>query len=111
MAKTESEWDARFGGALDNSAGGTLYDKYGEDIEVVKAAGVNRVWSVIEGENDNQYLFPGFHIVNLMGYVISEKPITEEELASGEWDIVVWFDGSELNRIDEGDYDGSGPRL
>jgi hypothetical protein len=91
--RTEEEWDARFGGALDNSGGSTFFETFGEDFEAVTAADPLTVWSIVEGdETENQYLLPGFHHVNRIGYVLSEQPITQAELDSGEWNEVLWVD-------------------
>lgn len=97
MTKTEEQWDERFGGALENAGGSNLFETFGDDMDTVNAADPKCVWTVLDGEGDSQYLVPGFHHVNRIGYVIAEKPITEAELASSEWDEVLWFDGSELN--------------
>jgi hypothetical protein len=91
--RTEEEWEARFGGALDNSGGSTFFETFGEDFEAVTAADPLTVWSIVEGdETENQYLLPGFHHVNRIGYVLSEQPITQAELDSGEWNEVLWVD-------------------
>jgi hypothetical protein len=91
--KTEAQWDERFGGAKENSEESNLFETFGEDLEAVMNADPATVWTVIEGdETENQYLLPGFHHVNRIGYVIAEKPITQEELDSGEWNEVLWLD-------------------
>ena len=96
--KNEDQWDERFGDAVENSEGSTFFETYGDDFEAVKAADPATVWTIVEGENDNQYLIPGIHFVNRIGYVIAEKPITQAELDSGEWNEVLWFDGNDLER-------------
>lgn len=96
--KTEDEWLDRFGDSLDNSEGSTLFETYGDDLATVEAADPLTVWTILEGEDDNQYLAPGFHTVNRLGYVLAEKPITQAELDAGEWEEVLWFNGSELNQ-------------
>lgn len=94
--KTEEDWDARFGGAIETSEGTTHHETYGADLEAVEAADPMTVWTIVEGdETDNLYLVPGFHAVNRIGYVLAEKPITQAELDSGEWDEVVWVDGDD----------------
>lgn len=97
--KNEEDWDGRFGGALENAEGSVLFETFGEDLAAVQAADPKTVWTVIEGdETENQYLSPGFHMVNRIGYVLSENPITEAELESGEWEEVLWFDASDLDQ-------------
>ncbi|NTF18200.1 hypothetical protein G6L37_07255 [Agrobacterium rubi] len=104
--KTEDKWIERFGEPLETSEGSTLFETYGKDFENVKAADPLTVWTVVEGfETENQYLLPGFHFVNRIGYVLAEKPITEEELSSREWDEVLWTDYG----IDDDDDDTLAP--
>lgn len=94
--KNEEQWFERFKDTLENEEGSSFFNNTGRDLERVQAADEKTVWSVIEGEGDNLYLLPGFHVVNNIGYVLSEEPITDAELASGEWDEVLWVDGNDL---------------
>lgn len=53
-----------------------------DDWRKVKDLSPNLVWSVTEGDNgEDWYLSPGFHVVNMMGYVVSERPWTDSDLA------------------------------
>lgn len=40
---------------------------------------LNQVWTLIEGEDNyrNLYACPGYHIVNVIGYCVTEKPWTD----------------------------------
>lgn len=51
------------------------------EFEDVKDQPINHVWTVLEtGDDDNEswYASPGFHIVNRLGYVMTERPWTDE---------------------------------
>lgn len=51
------------------------------DFTEVKDQPVNHVWTVLEsgdGDDGNWYASPGFHVVNRMGYVVTEKPWVDE---------------------------------
>ena len=51
------------------------------DFEDVKDQPLNHVWTIIDSgsdENDNWYASPGFHIVNKLGYVMTEKAWEDE---------------------------------
>lgn len=108
--KNEDQWNERFGDTVDNG-GTTLFETYGDDLKKVQAVDPSTVWTVIETENENQYLRPGFHVVDRIGYVLSENPITQEELNSGEWDPVLWLDRAEfdLDGSDDDDLDETSP--
>ena len=43
------------------------------DAEVRTAAGHN-VWTIVDGDDGNLWALPGLHVVNRVGYVITEKP-------------------------------------
>jgi hypothetical protein len=97
--KTEDEWINHFGEPQDNplQPGSSMFNKFGAELDLIQAADEAHVWSVIEGdETENLYLLPGFHAVNNVGYVLSHKAISPEELASGEWDEVLWVDENEM---------------
>lgn len=92
-ARTEDEWIERFGEPRTHSGGTTFFETFGEELATVEAADPLTVWTIVEGdETENQYLLPGFHHVNRIGYVLAEQPITQEELDSGEWNEVLWVD-------------------
>lgn len=40
----------------------------------VKDQQLEHVWSIIEGEDGGWYAQPGFHVVNMMGYTLTEIP-------------------------------------
>jgi hypothetical protein len=100
-SRTDEEWMERFGEPRENSGGSSLFETFGEDYDAVAAADPMTVWTVVEGdETENQYLLPGFHFVNRIGYVLAEKPITQEELDSGEWGEVLWVDYDDFEPTD-----------
>lgn len=53
------------------SDGGNLWD-----FEQAQHIPLNQVWTVVEsgGENDCWYAGPGFHVVNRIGYCVTEQP-------------------------------------
>ena len=57
-----------------------LLETYGKDLDLVKASDPKRVWTIVEGDSGDLYLVAGFHTVNRLNYVITEKPwVTGEE--------------------------------
>jgi len=44
-----------------------------EHHEVVHA-NPNRVWTVVETDEDRLLILPGFHLVNRLGYLLTRKP-------------------------------------
>lgn len=60
------------------SFGGKMYETYGDEIKyVLEMAKENRVVTILESGNDI-YFASGYHIVNRLGYLITDKPIDVE---------------------------------
>lgn len=58
-----------------------MFETYGDDLEKVKAANPECIWTVVEVEDDEDdeesggyVIVDGFHHVNRQGYIITEKP-------------------------------------
>jgi hypothetical protein len=85
---TEDEFDARFPlftNHLNPNAswgsgneGGCLFETYGEELEFVRRQNPRTVWTVVDGDGDDQYLVSGFHFVNRIGYLVSTLPLPED---------------------------------
>ena len=54
--------------------GGYGLENYGKDFEVVRRLSPDFVWTVVDGENDEQWITPGIHYVNRICYLVSEVP-------------------------------------
>lgn len=90
------------------------------DFNQVQPRDHRLVWTIVETgdcENENWYACPGFHVVNAMGYVVSDTPWTddivlavyfdasgfEKDLADQDWIVElpgmpVWFSPSNQNK-------------
>ena len=58
---------------------GCMYETYGHEIQHILRLTNNKktqkkVWTIIEGENNIDYIVAGFHLVNRMGFIVTEKP-------------------------------------
>lgn len=54
-----------------------MLETYGKALEHVLAANracSEKVWTVVEGDNGNWYICQGYHLVNRIGYFITELP-------------------------------------
>ena len=56
---------------------GHMFETFGEEENYVAHYDKNYVWTVIE-ENDRTMIIPGYHFVNRLGYIITEKPWPSE---------------------------------
>lgn len=64
----------------------------------VKDQPLNHVWSIVESGDDadgNWYAEPGFHVVNMLGYVMTKKAWTDNTP-----DAIYFLDDLEHDEID-----------
>jgi len=54
--------------------GGIGLEIFGEDLELVKSLPVESVWTVVDGDDADQWILPGIHTVNRICYLITEIP-------------------------------------
>ena len=63
---------------------GFMYETYGEDIEyVVNIANSDKkqhVWTIVDCEDEETWVFPGYHYVNRSGYIITTIPWESEDI-------------------------------
>lgn len=60
--------------ARHNIWGGLGLETFGEDMALVRYLDANYVWTVLDGENNDQWIVPGIHYVNRVCYLISLIP-------------------------------------
>jgi hypothetical protein len=56
---------------------GCLYETYGEELAFVRTQDPRTVWTLVDGDDNDQYLLSGFHFVNRIGYLISCEPVPD----------------------------------
>ena len=90
---TENQFDEQFTlveNHLDNNASwnGAMFETYGEELDYVlmKAKKSNNVWTIIEGDNDTMFIVSGVHLVNRIGYLITNEEWEEETEVEIEFD-------------------------
>ena len=52
---------------------GTLFETYGEELNFVEKQDISTIWTLMECD-DYDAITSGYHIVNLVGYYITEIP-------------------------------------
>ena len=58
--------------------GEKMFETYGPELDYVRDnIGKNTVWTIVDAE-EKLYLIAGFHIVNRLGYLITEIPWKDE---------------------------------
>ena len=97
--KNDDDWIERFGEPLEIDGSTMIDGNHGpQHREALENADPDCIWSVYESlDTENMYLIPGEHIVNIVGYVISEKPLRKDDHDADEWMEVLWIDAEEVN--------------
>ena len=63
----------------DGSFDGCLFETYGEEVQyVLSKIDECVVWTIIDGDDDTRFISSGYHLVNRVGYLITENPYTKE---------------------------------
>lgn len=61
-----------------------MLETFGRDLDLVaECVDSKRVWTIVSGDSNGAaaYIVPGYRFVNRIGYILSEKPFTDES----EW--------------------------
>ena len=58
----------------DSSFDGTMFETYGAEVTFVKKADPAYIWMYGDGDDGGSYIWNGWHIVNRIGYFITEVP-------------------------------------
>ena len=56
-----------------------MFETYGAEIDFVRSQEPNLVWTIVEGDNDTMFFLKGFHLVNRLGFFITEVPWTDTD--------------------------------
>lgn len=79
---TEKEWEQRYN-PIETEVGLDDYETIVKSaIELANGAeeqAYRYVWTILEGDNDRQWLVNGFHIVNKIGYKLCAFPFSGDE--------------------------------
>ena len=58
----------------DSSFDGAMFETYGAEVAFVKKADPAYIWMYGDGDDGGTYIWNGWHIVNRIGYFITEVP-------------------------------------
>ena len=58
----------------DSSFDGAMFETYGDEVAFVKKADPAYIWMYGDGDDGGSYIWNGWHIVNRIGYFITEVP-------------------------------------
>lgn len=56
---------------------GCLFETYGEELDFVRQQDPCTIWTLVDGDDGDQYVLSGFHLVNRIGYLVSIVAVPE----------------------------------
>jgi hypothetical protein len=56
---------------------GCLFETFGEELAFVRGQNPRTIWTLVDGDDGNQYILSGYHLVNRIGYLISIIPFPD----------------------------------
>ena len=60
------------------SFGGCMYETFGDELAYVKQVPNNRIWTIVDGDGDDLLIIAGFHLVNRLGYLVTDEAWEDE---------------------------------
>jgi hypothetical protein len=72
----------------DRGYNNTMYETFSPEIDHVKAQNPEYIWTLIDGENNNSWIIPGFHIVDRIGYFICQIAWTNEDIIVNDNELI-----------------------
>lgn len=75
--------NASFQDFQDESGVGVMFETYGEELDFVRsiaASDPTAVWTYVDGDDGSTVIINGYHIVNRIGYFVTEIPATDENV-------------------------------
>ena len=62
---------------------GNATDAYDWEYKHLANVPLHQVWSLVDGDDGGTYAIPGYHVVNVFGYVVTARMWTDEEAYMG----------------------------
>lgn len=64
----------------DGSYNNCAFETYEPELTFVKQFDNNKIWTLVDGDNENWYIIPGYHFVNRQNYFVTEIPWEDENI-------------------------------
>src|ERR1700733_2815397 len=70
---------------------GCLFETFGEELDFVGSQDPRTIWTLVDGDDGNQYIISGYRLVSRIGYLISTVPFPEDACI----EVPILFDSDE----------------
>lgn len=83
-----SEWVEKYKPLKNQYGDIQMFETYGTDVEFVKSQPENKIWTLADA-GEGSIIVSGWHVVNRIGYYITDIPFEKEtwvDIEEDEWD-------------------------
>lgn len=82
---TEQEWFEQYKpikNTIDDNASvnGYMFETYGDELAYVVTKDLENIWTYSDDDSGTPFISNGYHLVNRIGYFITEVPVVGEEV-------------------------------
>ena len=78
----------------DSSYNGCMFETYGVELAHVREQDNKNIWTIINCENEESWIIPGFHFVDRFGYFITEIPWESENIQVNDNEMISIIDAT-----------------
>ena len=58
---------------------GLMFETFGAELDYVRSMPARQVWTLVEGDENELIIIGGYHLVNRIGYFITDQPWQDNE--------------------------------
>ena len=58
---------------------GTMFETFGDELTFVRDQPADRIWTLVQSDDGDLYVVSGYHLVNRLGYFITDRPVAAHE--------------------------------
>ena len=78
----------------DSSYDGYMFETYGIELAHVREQDNKNIWTIINCENEESWIIPGYHIVDRFGYILCNIPWESENIQVNDNEMISIIDAT-----------------
>ena len=78
----------------DSSYNGCMFETYGVELAHVREQDNKNIWTIINCENEESWIIPGYHIVDRFGYILCNIPWESENIQVNDNEMISIIDAT-----------------
>ena len=78
----------------DSSYDGYMFETYGVELTHVREQDNKNIWTIVDCDNEETWIIPGYHVVNRLGYILCNIPWESEDIQVNDNEIISDLDAA-----------------